>query len=95
MTRLLEFLRLLNLPCRDITALVSRSLDEELSFGERFAARLHVLYCSACRRYRRQLRLLHELLGRAGDGGRDAVSVPLPGLPDEARQRLRRLLRSR
>lgn len=64
MRRLLEFWRLLNAPCSDMSALISRSMDERLTRRERFAAGLHLLYCRACARYRRQLRLIREATAR-------------------------------
>lgn len=70
--------------CRDI----SRRVSERLDGGPRLTAleRLHLLYCLACRRLRRQL----ELIGRA------AALAPGAGprLSDEAKARLRSMLKS-
>lgn len=89
MRALREFWRLLNLPCRDITALISRSRDTSLSRGERFSLRLHLMYCSACRRFEKQLRQIadaaRELLGTD-----EAPPLAADRLSDQARERIRR-----
>jgi hypothetical protein len=93
MNRLRTIWRLLNLPCEGVSRLTSRSLDGELGRMERFALWSHLLYCVACRRYRRQLRLIQcamrELAARIEVGG----PLPGPGLPDEVRERIKRALK--
>ena len=94
MSRPNEIWRLLNLPCEGMTRLASESLDRELNPLERLALRLHMLYCSACRRYLCQITLLRDamrhLLTRLESG------EPFPGtaLPDDARERIKQALRS-
>lgn len=104
--RLVGFWRLLNLPCRDMTALYSRAMDARLPWRERFAARLHLLYCSACRHYLRQLRMLREAARRvaaverspearhAAPGEVGVVDAPAepPALSADARRRIGRRL---
>jgi predicted anti-sigma-YlaC factor YlaD len=87
-----EFIRLLTLPCDEIAKLVSTSLDGELAWPHRFAIRSHLLYCKACRRYRRQILLLRRTLQALG-ADVDPTKVP-PGLSltPEARERIRRSL---
>lgn len=46
------------LKCRDIPSEAEKLLANELSFGQRFAVRLHLLVCDNCRRYVSQLRVL-------------------------------------
>ncbi len=93
--------RLLNLPCRDMMPLVSRSMDMELPRWERFAARLHLVYCKACRRYRRQLFMLRDGLRRAADAAAlsdatgEAEVAAQPTLSPEARRRIEQALRDR
>ncbi len=85
---------LLNLPCREITRLASESMDRDLGRLERLALRSHVVYCRACRRYLRQLLLLRATLRRIARRVESEPAPPLPGpgLPDDVRERLRRLL---
>jgi Putative zinc-finger len=93
MSRLNDVWRLLNLRCDGMARLASESLDRELSFGERIALRSHVVYCSACRRYVRQIRRLRSaarvLLTRLETG--DPFSGVL--LPDDVRDRITHALR--
>lgn len=46
--------------CRDISALVSRAMDNRLSLGERLRVRLHLLLCQACRQFAHQMQLLRS-----------------------------------
>ena len=90
--RIVEIVRLLNLPCRDISALISRAQDASLPLRERLAVKLHLCYCKACRKLNRQLRLLGEALRRAADTADEADAPSLPGLSEEARRRIERSL---
>jgi hypothetical protein len=93
MSRLKTFWRLLNLPCQGMSRLASESLDRDLGRLGRFALRSHLLCCTSCRRFERQVRILRfamrRLPGRVEDGG------PLPGidLSDEVRERIKRALK--
>lgn len=92
MARILEIWRLLNAPCEDMTRLTSKAMDATLPFWERFAVKLHLLYCRACRRYKEHLLLLREAMRRAGEqaaAGDDSSAT----FSAEARERIRRALR--
>lgn len=69
--------------CKDIAHLVSKSQDQRLGFGQRFAIRMHLLFCVYCRRYARQLRWLEQAFGRVRE---DASAARLD---DAARERIR------
>lgn len=94
-----ELLHLLNAPCRDITALVSQSMDASLSHSQRWAIRIHLAYCRGCRAYRRHLRLLRQILRAtaaqesADQAGVDAAAAPT--LSPETRVRMKHLLGER
>ena len=81
----LRIWRILNGPCRDMTALISRSMDERLGFWERFGYKLHLVYCRACRRYRKQLLTLREII-RGADS--EASQAAGPTLSPDARKRI-------
>ncbi len=53
---------LLTMRCHDVVQVVSQAHDRDLTRGERFALRTHFLYCTACRRYRRQIAALRQAL---------------------------------
>jgi hypothetical protein len=89
---MIGFFKLLNAPCRDMTALVSRALDERLTFSQRVAVRSHLLYCRACRRFRKQTQQLHDAL-RNQPAGEDPVATSgSQQLSPEARERIRQAL---
>lgn len=57
------------LSCKQATELMSQEQDRHLSLAERVGLRLHVLICSACDNYRRQISFLRQACRRFGDGG--------------------------
>jgi predicted anti-sigma-YlaC factor YlaD len=93
MSRLQSLWHLLNLPCEGMSRLASESLDRELGRTERIALRSHLLYCVACRRYARQIRLLRTVLRRLAERLETNQPLPGPGLTDEMRERIKRTLR--
>jgi pyrroloquinoline quinone (PQQ) biosynthesis protein C len=48
------------LKCDEVAAQASDFLDQEMTFSQKAAFRLHLLYCSNCRRFVRQLGLLKQ-----------------------------------
>ena len=82
---------LLFMPCDGISELVSESLDRNLTPIERVAVGVHLLYCTACRRYRRHSREIRMML-RAAVGTLSAWSALR--LSPQARSRMTDLLKS-
>jgi len=76
------------LSCKDVTRLLSESMDHSLPLGKRVGVRLHLLICKFCLRYRRQLLLIRETARRL------AATEDIPGetLSAEARERIRKSL---
>ena len=83
------------LSCRDVTRLISESMDGSLPVGTRIGVRLHLLVCRFCARYERQLRLIRDTVRRI------VAEEERPGegfggvLSEEARVRIKRALGSR
>lgn len=48
------------LNCRQVTRLISQSMDAKLPWHRRLAIRVHLLYCVWCQRYAAQLQILRE-----------------------------------
>lgn len=77
------------LSCKDVTKLLSESMDRSLPLGKRIGVRLHLILCKWCARYERQLLLIR------GTARRLAATVDAPGesfggaLSEEARERIR------
>ncbi|MDF7798053.1 zf-HC2 domain-containing protein [Pontiellaceae bacterium B1224] len=74
--------------CKEISKLVSESLDRELPFRERMAMRGHLMMCSLCRTYSHQMRQLRSVLKKASD----AEAPTEKTLPEEARRRIKQAL---
>ena len=82
------------LSCKDVTKLVSESMDRSLPFGKRIGVRLHLLICKFCARYERQLLLIR------GTARHLAAAVESPGesfggtLSVKARERIREAMKT-
>jgi hypothetical protein len=80
------------LSCKEISRLVSESLDRELPLGQRLSMRLHLMMCSLCSRFRRQMLFLHRAARAFGAAG-EADKLPAQvRLSPEARQRIKQAL---
>ncbi len=75
--------------CKDITQLVSEAMDRRLPWRQRLAIRLHLRLCALCRRYARQLRLLHQGVHRYADPEKNVAEK---SLSTAARDRLKHAL---
>ena len=82
------------LACRDVTRLISQSMDISLPIGQRIGVRIHLLMCKFCARYERQLLLIRETVRRLvateeipGDASRETLS-------EEAKERIQKSLRN-
>jgi hypothetical protein len=82
--------------CEDIIPLISAARDRKLTWKERISVRLHLAVCSLCRRYANQLEYLHQAMHQHAQHIEQATATPNGHtyLPDEARERMRRMLSS-
>jgi len=78
-------------PCREITEMVSASLEEKPSLRERLLIRLHFSICVWCSRYRDQLLFMRETVRQTPDSDEEADDKSTT-LSPEARERLKRAL---
>jgi len=63
--------------CRDISQLISAGMDRNLPLRKRLSIRLHVSMCGFCRRYEKQLHLLHEGVGHYADPDANVIEKSL------------------
>ena len=75
--------------CKRAAELISQAEEAPLGRWQSFLLRLHLLVCSMCRRFRRQV----DLVRRAGSVCRDDASLARPTLSEEARERMKRAMR--
>ena len=84
--------QVLTLSCAGSTQLVSASLEQELTRGERLAVRLHALCCRACRHFCRQILFFRDAAHRLkADSTRGEPFANVLLTPD-ARQHIRAAL---
>ena len=74
--------------CKEVTRMVSESLDRKLSFHQRVGLRMHLLMCKFCSRYQRQLLFLRETVRLYTEHSEDIE--PSIKLPPEVRERIKR-----
>jgi hypothetical protein len=79
---------LLTTSCEGATSIVSGSLDCPPARSERFGLRLHLLCCSGCRRFDRQMEFLRSATARLKAKANDVDAPPGLLLPPEVRERI-------
>lgn len=79
--------------CKDITALVSRSMENDLSWREKFVMKTHLYTCIACQRYLAQLKFMSEVLVKQETKLEKGEAVS-PRLSADAAERLKSALKS-
>ncbi|QBG48721.1 zf-HC2 domain-containing protein [Verrucomicrobia bacterium S94] len=81
------------LSCKEVSRLISESLDRKLPFRQRIGVRMHLMMCSLCRRYRAQAVYLRYLFTHiAGDDRKG--TFPEERLSEPARERIKQILRN-
>ena len=80
------------LSCKDVTRLISESMDRRLPPGRRIGVRLHVLLCRFCARYERQLLLIRDTVRRIAVPEDPPAGLSRDTLSAQARERILRSL---
>ncbi len=83
--------------CRQIVPLLSQAQDRKLSWRERLTTKLHLLTCTFCTRYVRQLEFLRTAVHTQTQSENTETAPPAgaPRLSPEARARLAEALRQK
>jgi hypothetical protein len=74
------------LSCRHVTRLISQSMDAQLGWPQRWAMRVHLLYCVWCRRYAAQLQFLRQAARQINS---PPLQTPPPTLSPTAKEQIR------
>jgi hypothetical protein len=82
------------LSCKDVTRLISESMDRSLPLGKRIGVRIHLLMCQLCARYEQQLLLIRETVRRLAAAEEQPEGPPEETLSEEARARIMKSLRN-
>lgn len=69
------------LSCKESTHLISATQDRPLTVAEKLGLRMHLLICTGCRRYRRQIDFLQQAcrLHPASPGKERTPETPAEG----------------
>jgi hypothetical protein len=76
---------ILTLRCDQASRLISHSQETPLNRAEQLALSFHLLICRVCRKYKRQLKLMRDVLGRLAEPG--LYSSMASSLLDQAQSR--------
>ncbi|NOR26237.1 MAG: zf-HC2 domain-containing protein [Desulforhopalus sp.] len=76
--------------CRDVSRLVSESMDRELSFTKRMGVRFHLMMCRHCAGFRHQLARIRKIIR-----SQDEENIPPLTMEGKARERLNQLLKEK
>ncbi len=82
------------LRCREISKLVSESMDRELPLRRRLEVRMHLMMCRMCAGFARQVRLLRRAARENPERLVPDESAPEAKLSDHARLRIKAALES-
>lgn len=80
--------------CRDMTRLLSDSMDPALPFHIRLRMVLHLRMCALCERYKHQLTLIRDMLRKDGARLSEADRPQRPCLSAETKARIQQALDS-
>lgn len=75
------------LSCKEVTELVSQSIERRLSLRERLQLRMHLFVCKACSQFKRQMEFLHAAAKAYAQRGISAARQWV--LSNTARERIR------
>ena len=82
------------LSCKDVSRLVSESLDRKLPFMQRLRVRVHLLLCGVCSRFRKQMLFLKDAAHHHLMAFEETETATNTGLSPEARDRIKRSLKT-
>lgn len=78
--------------CREISSLLSQTLDENTSWPRRMGIKFHLMMCRYCARFEMQLNIIHQTLATIGSV--DAVKDITP-MSDQRKQSIKQLLKDK
>jgi hypothetical protein len=91
-TGLREIARVMSLPCREHSLLISRDADAQVSRSTRVGLRLHYVLCAPCRHFAAQLRFLRRAAGRLSAAAAERA-LASSRMPEDVRHRIMSRLR--
>ena len=49
------------LNCKEVTEMCSQEMERDLRLQERMSSRMHLIMCSGCKNFRRQMHTMHTM----------------------------------
>jgi hypothetical protein len=79
--------------CKDVSALVSRSMDTTLPLHQRMGIHFHLMMCHMCREYKKQLDLISRAMRRMDPPVyNDVPENTIIPLPDDIKQQIKSVM---
>ncbi len=82
------------LNCKEVSRLVSQSLDRKLPFWQRMGVWVHLSMCKLCRGFRKDLLKLRSAARQHADDIKMDTSEPNAAFSEETRERIQHALES-
>ncbi|HFD12858.1 MAG TPA: zf-HC2 domain-containing protein [Crenotrichaceae bacterium] len=79
------------LTCKEASYLISKKLDDHLTWRDRIALRLHLMMCKLCRGYASDVSKLHVLMRDSGEEARALLPDSIK-LSEQSRERITQAL---
>ncbi len=76
--------------CKDISHLISRSMDQKLPLRIRIGIKFHLMMCHLCLRYKKQLELIHKAISKLDTDKEE--QFPVTQLPDQTKEKIKKNL---
>ena len=83
------------LSCKEVSRLVSESLDRKLPFWKRVSVWIHLRLCRLCQGFRKDLLKIRDSARQHPNDIKMDANEPDSALSEEARERIQRALESR
>lgn len=78
--------------CKEAARRAAEAMDRPLTLRERLGMWIHNVICPPCMAFQRQMAVLRQVAGGYTREDRGLELAELPGLPEDARERIRRRL---
>jgi hypothetical protein len=77
------------LSCKEVCRLISESLDRKLPWHQRVQMRVHLLLCSACSCFQRQMQFLRRAARFRAVTGKNVGPAPALGLSPDRKENMK------
>ena len=80
--------------CKEVTRLVSESMEHTLSFRKRVSLWMHLSMCKLCGGFKKELQMIQDAARQHAESIEKDATPGESSLPNDARERIRRALDS-